>query len=318
MSETDRQQAGYRKRRVQRLKKAIIWLIVLLIVVPNICCIILFARMNSLERRLDRLSIQLELLMRLELERQEAEAAYQENSSVSVQQEPIAAAPEDNITDVIEVEPEPAHKVYLTFDDGPSIYTDEILDILDEYGVKATFFVVGKEDPDSQRALQRIVEEGHTLGMHSYSHRYSELYQSVEAFAEDFQKLQDYLYDLTAVRSVYYRFPGGSSNTVSPLNMQNFADYLDEQGVTYFDWNIASGDGGSRLLDTNTLLHNSTDDISRWHTSIILMHDSSEKPTTVEALPQILENILAMDDTVILPITEETMPVQHIHTKTNE
>lgn len=316
MSEIDHQYAEYRRKRVQRLKKVIIWLIVTLVAIPNIWCILLFVRMNRLESRLDQLSAQLEQLIQLELQRQETEVVYQESSSVSVQPEVVAAGPEDNITDVIELEPR--HKVYLTFDDGPSTYTDEILDILDEYGVKATFFVVGKEDVPSQEAIQRIVEEGHTLGMHSYSHKYSEIYRSVEAFSEDFHKLQDYLYDLTGVQCVYYRFPGGSSNTVSPLNMQNFADYLDTQGVTYYDWNIASGDGGSRLLDTYTLLHNSTDDINRWHTSIVLLHDSAEKPTTVEALPKILENILAMEDTVILPITEETVPVQHIHTKTNE
>ncbi|MCH5343474.1 MAG: polysaccharide deacetylase [Acetatifactor sp.] len=316
MSGMDHQQAPYRRKRVQRLKKIIIWLIVTLVVMPNVCCILLLVRMNSIERRLDQLSTQLEQWMQLELERQETEAVPQESRSVSVQPEVIAAKPEDNISEVIEWEPQ--HKVYLTFDDGPSIYTDEILDILNEYGVKATFFVVGKEDAASQEAIRRIVEEGHTLGMHSYSHKYSEIYKSVEAFSEDFHQIQDYLYDLTGVQCVYYRFPGGSSNTVSPLNMQNFADYLDAQGVTYYDWNIASGDGGSRLLNTDTLLHNSTDDVNRWQTSIVLLHDSANKPTTVEALPGILENILAMEDTVILPITEETVPVQHIHIKTNE
>lgn len=316
MSGIDYQQAPYRRKRVQRLKKMIIWLIVTLVVMPNVCCILLLVRMHSIERRLDQLSTQLEQWMQLKLERQETEAVSRESLSVSVRPEVIAAEPEDNATDVIELGPR--HKVYLTFDDGPSIYTDEILDILNEYEVKATFFVVGKEDAASQEAIRRIVEEGHTLGMHSYSHRYSEIYRSVEDFSEDFHQIQDYLYDLTGVRCVYYRFPGGSSNTVSPLNMQNFADYLDAQGVTYYDWNIASGDGGSGLLSANTLLHNSTDDVNRWQTSIVLLHDSANKPTTVEALPGIIENILAMEDTVILPITEETVPVQHIHIKTNE
>ena len=83
------------------------------------------------------------------------------------------------------------HKVYLTFDDGPSIYTDEILDILDRYHVKATFFVVGKDGSEAEAALQRIVEDGHTLGMHSYSHKYKELYESLDSFTEDFARIRD-------------------------------------------------------------------------------------------------------------------------------
>ncbi len=300
---------------MRRLKRAIIWLIVLLAVAPNVCCIVLLVRMNGLQRRVEQLDARLEQMLQLEPEGQGQENTDRESAGTAAPIEP-ETAPSESLPEVSETEP--AHKVYLTFDDGPSVYTNEILDILDEYGVKATFFVVGKEDEASKEAIGRIVEDGHTLGMHSYSHKYSEIYQSVDAFAADFSKLQDYLYDLTGVRSVYYRFPGGSSNTVSPLNMQNFVDYLDEQGVTFYDWNIASGDGGSRLLNTDTLLHNSTDAIDRWHTAIILMHDSAEKPTTVDALPEILEKILAMEDTVILPITEETVPVQHIHTKTNQ
>lgn len=106
-------------------------------------------------------------------------------------------------------------KVYLTFDDGPSGNTGEILDILAEYDVKATFFVVGKEEEKYQPLYKRIVEEGHTLAMHSYSHKYDEIYQSKESFAADLSKLQEFLYDTTGVWCRYCRFPGGSSNTVS-------------------------------------------------------------------------------------------------------
>lgn len=204
-----------------------------------------------------------------------------------------------------------AHKVYLTFDDGPSIYTQDILDILEEYDVKATFFVLGKESDSARESMKKIVQAGHTLGMHSYTHKYSEVYDSVESFAEDFAKEQEYIYDVTGVKSTVYRFPGGSSNTVSKLDMKLFAEYLDSQGVTYYDWNISSGDGGSALLSVEALVENCTSAIGRYGTSIILMHDAAGKKTTVEALPEIIETILAMDDTVILPITEDTKPVQH-------
>jgi len=205
-----------------------------------------------------------------------------------------------------------AHKVYLTFDDGPSANTDDILDVLKQYDVKATFFVVGREGTSSEEALARIVEEGHTLAMHSYSHKYSEIYASLDNFAEDFKKVQDYLYETTGVMSTVYRFPGGSSNTVSDIDMAECAKYLDSQGVRFFDWNISSGDGGSVVLPVETLLENCTANISRYSTSVILMHDSPKKMTTLEALPKIIETIQAMDDTVILPITEGTKTVQHI------
>jgi len=207
---------------------------------------------------------------------------------------------------------ETGRRVHLTFDDGPSIYTREILDILDQYNVKATFFVVGKEDEAAAELLCEIVDRGHSLGMHSYSHSYSELYASVNAFAEDFTKLQEYLYDVTGVKSNLYRFPGGSSNTVSSVDMKQFADYLEEQGVTFYDWNISSGDGSSIPLPVETLVQNCTQNIKQWKNAIVLMHDSGDKRTTVDALPTIIENILAMEDTVIVPITEETTPVQHI------
>ena len=103
------------------------------------------------------------------------------------------------------------------------------------------------------------------------------------------------------------------TNTISDLDMQEFADFLAEQGSEFYDWNISSGDGGSVLLDVDTLTRNATSSISRFGTSIILMHDAASRPTTVEALPQIIENILAMEDTVILPITEETTPIHHIN-----
>ena len=103
-------------------------------------------------------------------------------------------------------------KVYLTFDDGPSDHTAQILDILKKHKVKATFFVVGKETEHAKKMYQRIVLEGHTLAMHSYSHNYDQIYANVGAFSKDLMKLQKYLYDLTDVKPYIYRFPGGSSN----------------------------------------------------------------------------------------------------------
>ena len=305
-----------RRKRVQRLKKMIIGIVAAGIVIPLLCCVYLFCRLHTidgtlktLEQRLDELDIRNQELQTLLQQLQEQKSTpvqtpqIQEDSSGAEASEPVAEESSGQ---------EEIHKVYLTFDDGPSIYTNDILDILDSYKVKATFFVVGKEETNAEEALQRIVDEGHTLGMHSYSHKYKELYESMDSFTQDFARIRDYIYQATGEESVCYRFPGGSSNTVSEIDMHDFIDYLDSQGVEYYDWNVSSGDGGSMKLSTDTLLENCTKDIDTRDTSIILLHDSAEKPTTVEALPDIIENILARPDTVILPITENTRPIHHI------
>lgn len=201
-------------------------------------------------------------------------------------------------------------RVYLTFDDGPSANTDKILDILDEYGVKATFFVVGKEGYSEQ--YQRIVKDGHTLGMHSYSHKYGEIYQSLESYQQDLMKLHDFLYELTGVDSRVVRFPGGSSNTISKVDMQELIKYLSDENMMYYDWNISGGDATNQYISPEHIADNVLNNVWKHRTSIVLMHDASDKNTTVEALPIIIEKILESEKTVLLPISDNTVPVQHL------
>lgn len=202
-------------------------------------------------------------------------------------------------------------RVYLTFDDGPSSNTDKILDILNEYGVKATFFVCGKER--YMEEYQRIVKEGHTLGMHSYSHKFQEIYHSTEAFVEDMDRLHDYLYEVTGVDSNIVRFPGGSSNTICEKDvMQDLISYLAQEGMRYFDWNVSSGDATNSYISAEQIAKNVLDNVWKYDSVIVLMHDASNKDTTVEALPIIIEKILESENTVLLPITEDTTPIQHV------
>lgn len=333
-------QTERRRKRVQRMKRYIILTFVTLNVAPLVLCLILCAKIVDLEDGLEGLTAQVKelsedaavlrgIVAELTLEMQSAGqgSAINSNSEADSKFFGYAGEEKDEIQDPTgngdgetqEQEPEitAAHKVYLTFDDGPSIYTQDILDILDRYDVKATFFVLGKTSDSAKESLKRIVEDGHTLGMHSYSHVYTDIYASKEAFAEDFTKLREYLYEVTGVNSSVYRFPGGSSNTVSKIPMRDFAEYLDEQNVVFFDWNVASGDATSIQLSVEEIVKNSTENITRYGTSVILLHDTAKKRSTVEALPIIIENILAMEDTVILPITEDTKPVQHIHWRTD-
>ena len=334
MSE-DNIEAKHRQKRIKRLKKCIILMLMAIITLPLAVSVCVLSEVYSLRKTLGDVTVQMDRLAEVTAGQQEK----LEQLSVKVQameQKPSGqvgpeASPEPPALKTPEPteppqgenpdsgEPEEiaevtaSHKVYLTFDDGPSIYTQDILDILDEYDVKATFFVLGKEKDTMKEMLKSIAEAGHTLGMHSYSHKYAEIYASVESFAEDFEKIRNYIYDAAGVWSNVYRFPGGSSNSVSSISMDTFAKYLDEQGVVFFDWNSASGDGGSVPLPVEALVENSMKGIQKRDTTVVLMHDSASKKTTVEALPILIESILAMEDTVILPITENTKPVQHIH-----
>ncbi len=294
-----------RSQRVKRLKKMILWTIALAILIPVTGCILLSVRVFQLKKQVAVLTEELPT----EEMQEEASGVY-ETTKV-----------EESVRDTETKAEEPAKinpvkssgkKIYLTFDDGPSSNTDQILDILKDYDVKATFFVVGKTDERSVKAYQRIVEEGHTLAMHSYSHKYDEIYESKEAFARDLNSLQEYLYETTGVWPRIYRFPGGSSNTVSKVDMQELIEYLTDIGITYFDWNVASGDAVSRTLPAETIVNNCLSGIEKQKESVILMHDASNKGTTIEALPQIIEAIQEQGDAELLPITDETVPVQHI------
>ena len=302
-----------RSQRVKRLKKMILGTVVLAILIPVLACIVLSVRVFQLKRQVTALKEQ------IPAEAVETAEAGEKQDSGVYETKKVEESVRNTEAEAEELKPAKTNlakgserQVYLTFDDGPSSNTDEILDILKEYDVKATFFVVGKTDEQSVKAYQRIVDEGHTLAMHSYSHKYDEIYESKEAFAKDLNSLQEYLYEITGVWPRIYRFPGGSSNTVSKVDMQELIEYLTDIGITYFDWNVASGDAVSRTLPAETIVDNCLSGIEKQKESVILMHDASNKGTTVEALPQIIEAIQEREDTGILPITDETVPVQHI------
>ena len=169
---------------------------------------------------------------------------------------------------------------------------------------------MGKEGYNDQ--YRRIVQDGHTLGMHSYSHVYRDIYQSVEAYSQDLEKLHTYLYELTGVDSRIVRLPGGSSNTICRNGIQDILAYLGQEGITYYDWNVSSGDAASGYISAQQIADNVLDHVDQHNTSIVLMHDASAKNTTVEALPIIIEKILESENTVLLPITEDTVPIQHV------
>lgn len=186
----------------------------------------------------------------------------------------------------------PATKtVYLTFDDGPSENTQPVLDILDRYGIKATFFVTGMH-PDYFPMIAACYKAGHTIGMHTYSHDYSDVYASVDAYWADLNKIAGVVRDQIGYVPCFIRFPGGSSNTVSANYtlgiMSELSQEVVAEGYQYFDWDASCGDGAEHTADE--LVDATIADTSYGYQSIVfLMHDGTDKESTVEALPRIIE-----------------------------
>lgn len=308
--------------RVQRLKRLILFGPYLFFLISIFVCIILLVLLLRQERRIDALEEEIGHLT------VNQNSLIEEISSVSSSVDELGSAvgaisTELSLVDIgaytgsdstAKVATWP-QKVYLTFDDGPSVNTEKILDILDEYGVKGNFFVVGTDNPELQKMYKRIVDEGHVLCMHSYSHKYNEIYSSVEAFTEDFDRIYSLLYDVTGIKPKYYRFPGGSSNSVSKIPMKEFIKVLDEKGVRYFDWNVVAGDATNPMLPADQIIENSLCDLNEYEEAMILFHDLSNKTSTVEALPSIIEAIQA-SGIPIETIDDNTINIQH-YTNTN-
>lgn len=163
--------------------------------------------------------------------------------------------------------------VYLTFDDGPGPYTERLLDILDQYGVKATFFVV---DSEYRYLFKEIVNRGHSIGIHSVTHDYASIYSGPEAYFEDLYTMQQIIYEETGVLTTLMRFPGGSSNTVSCKLSEGIMTYLSEAvrdaGFQYFDWNVDSDDAG-KTYTTKNVRRNVLDGIAQTGIALVLQHD---------------------------------------------
>ncbi len=305
-----------RRKRIGKLKNGIMLTILGWLVLSMVLVIFLLVRTVSLEQKLDGLTQQLNELEADRKEAQEAADAAQGSTQITEGTE----IPEENLTPPAAAgiadaenlaEEGDIHKVYLTFDDGPSENTGEILDILAEHDVKATFFVSGREDEESQELYRRIVEEGHTLGMHSYANKYNVIYQSRAAFEQDYRQLRDYLYEVTGVECRYYRFPGGSSNQVSNVPMSELIGFLNEQNTVYYDWNVSAGDAALAAFSPDEIIQNVTMDVDKYKTSVVLMHDSADSSATVEALGPLIE-ALRGSGAEILPIDEDTQVIQYV------
>lgn len=182
---------------------------------------------------------------------------------------------------------------YLTFDDGPDpTVTTRILDILKEYDVKATFFVVYKDGKKERELYNRIVDEGHTIGVHTSSHNYAKIYSSVDNYLKDFNRCANQIERVTGVKPDIFRFPGGSINSYNSSLYHELIAEMIRRGYTYYDWNAASGDASRPYVSPKTIRDNVLNNNTNMKKKILLMHDGKGHSTTAEALPEIIEGLV--------------------------
>ena len=176
--------------------------------------------------------------------------------------------------------------VYLTFDDGPSKVTESVLKTLKDEDVKATFFVMGSGT--NHDLLKRISDEGHEIGVHTYSHKYKDVYKSIDAYVKDYNKIYKVIEDKTGKKPTVFRYPGGSNNVYNVLNQKETTAEMFRRGFVPFDWNVDSGDAAGHNVATDTIVKNSLKG-TKMDRPIILMHDAAAKETTAKGLKKIID-----------------------------
>lgn len=206
---------------------------------------------------------------------------------------------QNSSSDIVSPKEEFSKHIYLTFDDGPSEITGEILDILKKYDIKATFFVNGGTMDSNDlysKMIKRISDEGHALGNHGYNHDYRVSYASKKDFKDNVDKLSQKLEEITGVKPNLYRFQGGSSNTVykrhlKDATMKDLFELIETEGFKYFDWNVDARDSEQDTPSAERTLKYVLEGIQDKSDAIVLMHDSEDKRQTPKAVELIIEKL---------------------------
>ncbi len=180
---------------------------------------------------------------------------------------------------------------YLTFDDGPSVNTKKVLEILAEYDAKATFFVVGTQiHAGTEDTLRQLLNQGHAVGIHAYAHEYKSLYKSQNAFLRDYERVAKLLREKFQTEATFFRFPGGSTCAYLGDSGKKLIAEMHNRGYRCFDWNV-SGEDSVGEPTVESILQNVYRDVFRYNHPVILLHDSGGAVATVEALPKILQRL---------------------------
>ena len=316
-----------RQKRIAKLKKMIIGLVITLIAIPTLLCIVLVVRVVTLQGKVNDLLD--------EKNKSQSNSSYTEQSAGSSTEDGTTSSNEEQSTGdkstegqsteeqsteeqsteeqstdkPVVIEPLPDGKyAYLTFDDGPSANTMQILDILDNYGVKATFFVNGHTGDVMEERYKAIVDRGHAIGIHTYTHDYDTVYGGLAKFEQEIVSLRNYIKEVTGKDTTLFRFPGGSSNSRVD-DIKPYIQWLNDNGYSYWDWNSSSEDAAGTKPSAQQIVENCLRQ-DGYKNLVILMHDLKPKDTTVEALPALIEALQARGYEIIA-IDERSTPVQH-------
>lgn len=173
-----------------------------------------------------------------------------------------------------------AGTIYLTFDDGPSENTPSILYILDKYDIKATFFMSGSTTERGKTLMKQVADGGHSIGVHSHSHKYDTIYQSVDSFLDDFNQTYGMIYDATGVKPDIFRFAGGSINNYNRLLYQQLIAETARRGFVYYDWNV-SGQDAAGEANWTSIYNNVMRGVEGKDSAVILLHDTKYQTVTV-------------------------------------
>ena len=193
--------------------------------------------------------------------------------------------------DKVELAPVDHDKVvYLTFDDGPSNLTIPLLDVLDQYKVKATFFLIGKTDPQSIKEMKEIVNRGSVVGVHSYTHQYKAIYATPAAFLDDFKRMHDLLLKTTGVDTYIYRYAGGSENSYNHNTAKAIISEMNRRGYTYYDWNVSSGDA-ERGATAQSIYSQTINGVHGHSHSVVLFHNTKFKGDTLSQMAKIIQTL---------------------------
>ncbi len=190
----------------------------------------------------------------------------------------------------------PKQKVaYLTFDDGPSKLTPALLRTLNDNHVKATFFVIGLHAQKYPGLLKQIVDDGHVIGVHSWTHDYSYIYKNVANFSADFNKLKNYIREETGVAPDVCRFPGGTNNTVcfhysKGHIMKQIVPLVEGMGFQYYDWNVSSAEASTPPPSTEAIIKTVASQCEHKHMAVILFHDADIQGY-LDAIPGVIAEL---------------------------
>ena len=227
-----------------------------------------------------------------EQERLEQERLKKEEEERKAREAKLPKLTEEGIQNLENIYHSDEKRVFLTFDDGPSPVTNQILDTLKENNIKATFFVLGTSVKAFPETTKKIYDEGHFIANHGYSHVYSSIYSSKEAVLDEYNRCNDAVKEVIGepeYNSHLFRFPGGLPGGKYANLKQEAKQLLNENGILNIDWNALSGDAEKQNPTPEYLMERIQVTSEGKNSIVVLMHDASAKKATADLLPEIIK-----------------------------